>query len=112
MHFANNDLYCTPSQVTYAILNFFVSFLGLHSILCIFSDFHEHFALFKFLFGFLVFLCNCIFLFAEHGFLPDFVIGQVTSLICWRVDSHRRYIPALAGAGSINVLFHICSTCI
>ena len=80
------------------MLNFFVSFLGLHPILCFFSDFHEHFALFKFLFGFLVFLCNCIFLFAEHGFLPDFVFGQVTSLICWRVDSHRGPVPELESA--------------
>ena len=105
MYSASNDLYCTPSQVTYGMLDFFVSFFGPHSILYIFSDFHEHFALFKFLFGFLVFLCNCIFLFAEHGFLPDFVFGQVTSLICWRVDSHRKYVPALASAEEINVLF-------
>ena len=71
MYSASNDLYCTPSQVTYGMLNFFVSFLGLHSILCIFSDFHEHFALFKFLFGFFVFLSNCIFPYVGHRTPPE-----------------------------------------
>ena len=107
MHSASNDLYCTPSQVTYGMLNFFVSFFGLHPILCFLAIFTNILFFLNFYLDFLFFFVTVFFLFAEHGFLPDFVFGRVTSLICWRVDLHCELVPALESAEEIIFLFTI-----
>ena len=58
-----------PGDLWYA--DFFCEPTGAPFNFVIFSDFHELFVLFKFLFGFFVFLSNCIFSYVEHGTLPE-----------------------------------------
>ena len=72
-----------------------------------FSDFHELLFFLNFYLDFLFFLVTVFFLMRNTDSCQNLVFGRVTSLICWRVDSHRGMVPALDGAEEIIFLFTI-----
>ena len=78
------------------MLNFsFCELFRLHLNFFFFCDFHEQFfCSFKF------FIWVSCFSYVGHGILPKLAFGWVVSLVCWRVDSHCRPVPALEGAGT------------
>ena len=70
-----------------------------------FSDFHELLFFLNFYLDFLFFLVTVFSLMWNTESCHKFIFGWVTSLICWRVDSHRGLVPALEGAEKV-IIFH------
>ena len=89
------------------MLIFFVSCFGLLPIFVFFSVFHELLFFLNFYLDFLFFLVTVFSPVWNTEPRQKLVVGQVMSLICWRVDSHRGLVQALEGAEEVAFLFTI-----